>query len=210
MSGKHRSSSPGTRYGFRVRPGAAKRLRSRGTLLGVALIVLTLFGAVVATGAAAYWKSTGTGAGSVGVGTLAPPTNVSVPANSAADCPRHLDRVRGRADADGLLCHPHLERNGTGTVAVAACGSSSAALISATSCTDPAVPDGSHKYIVTAVYRSWTSDSESSHIVSVSTTPRSAVFVVQPPPPSRPARPWQSRWSCGRNRGPQSPLPTSL
>ncbi len=180
MSGKHRSSTPGTRHGFRVQQAVLRRLRRQGTLLGAALLVLTLLGAAVATGASAYWRSTGTGTGSVGVGTLAPPTNVSVPANSAGAVPVTWTASAGALTPMGYYV-TRISRNGAGTVAVAACSSSSAALISATSCTDSAVPDGPHRFIVTAVYRSWTSDSESSRAVSVSTTPHSAVFVVQPP-----------------------------
>src|SRR5205823_14192302 len=39
----------------------------------------------------------------------------------------------------------------------------------ATSCTDPAVPDGTYRYVVTAVYRSWTAASAPSAPVTVLT-----------------------------------------
>ena len=53
-------------------------------------------------------------------------------------------------------------------------------MIAGTSCTVTAVPDGSHTFTVTAVYRSWTANSRASAEVLVS-TPKSVVFTAQPP-----------------------------
>jgi hypothetical protein len=69
----------------------------------------------------------------------------------------------------------------TGSTAVAACGSGPAALVAAPSCTDSSVPEGTHKYQVTAVYRSWTAASALSGSVKV-TSLRDLSFNSQPSP----------------------------
>ena len=49
----------------------------------------------------------------------------------------------------------------------AACGTSAGALTTSATCTDLAVPNGTYRYAVTAVYRSWTATSALSNTVTV-------------------------------------------
>jgi hypothetical protein len=55
----------------------------------------------------------------------------------------------------------------TGSTTAAACGSSPASLLASTSCTDNAAPVGTHRYVVTAVYRSWTAVGAASGNITV-------------------------------------------
>ncbi len=63
-----------------------------------------------------------------------------------------------------------------------ACGSGPATLIAASSCSDTSVAAGSHTYVVTAVYRSWTAVSAASTAVTVIVNlSHKVAFTSQPP-----------------------------
>jgi hypothetical protein len=111
----------------------------------------------------------------VSVATLLPPTNVSVPAISNSSV-----GVSWTAPSGSVVPTGYYITRITGSAAVAACGSSPAALVAATSCTDTSVPEGTHKYQVTAVYRSWTAASISSGNVQVA-SPLSALSITSQP-----------------------------
>jgi hypothetical protein len=150
-------------------PEASPRLRRElvwfnplvrsAALAVVVLIVATLLGAVPA---AAHWRASGTGSTTASVATLLPPTNVSVPATSSSSVAIGWTASPGAIDPMGY----YVTRL-TGTAALAACGSSPSGLIASTSCTDTSVPEGTHRYLVTAVYRSWTAASTVSGTVAV-------------------------------------------
>ncbi len=137
----------------------------------IVLIAATLVGAVPAS---AYWRAAGTGSTTASVATLLPPTNVSVPATSNSSV-----AVSWTASTGAIVPTGYYVTRLTGTTAIAACGSSPSAPIAATSCTDTSVPEGTHRYMVTAVYRSWTAASTASGSVTVSSVSVLA-FTSQP------------------------------
>jgi hypothetical protein len=171
MSGRRNSSSPEAPHGFRRGLALFPRLFRRGVVAGAALVVAALFGA---TAASAYWPATGTGSTTAAVATLAPPTNVTVPATSTSDVSVAWTASTGTPAPTGY----YVTRI-TGAASMLACGSSPAAPITGTACTDTSVPEGTHHYVVTAVYRSWTAVSAASGNVIVDN--RDTInFTVQP------------------------------
>ncbi|MBT2549595.1 hypothetical protein [Arthrobacter sp. ISL-65] len=93
---------------------------------------------------------------------MAAPTGVTVPSTSLGAVP-----VGWTASAGSITPTGYYVTRVTGSTTASACGSSPAALLAATSCTDNAVPIGTHTYVVTAVYRSWTAVSAASGNVTV-------------------------------------------
>ncbi len=155
------------------------RPRLLGRLIGSVgrgLIVLTgllLAAVVVAAPASAYWHAAGSGTGRATTATLAGPTGVTVPANSASSVSVSWTASGGSPVPTGY----DVTRTGGGTVA--ACGTSAIVLIAGTSCTDTAVPNGTYTYVVTAVYRSWDAASAASGTVTVASATKLA-FTTQP------------------------------
>lgn len=148
------------------------RVLRRGALVAFTLTVCILFGAGAAL---AYWPASGAGNTTAAVGTLAPPTNVSVPATSTPDV-----SVSWTASAGAVTPTGYYVTRITGSTSLPACGSSPAALIAATACTDASVPAGTYKYVVTAVRLSWSADSAASGNVSIVSAVKLA-FTTQPP-----------------------------
>lgn len=148
------------------------RVVRRGGLAVVALIACVLFGAGTAL---AYWPAAGAGNTTAAVGTLAAPTNVSVPAMSTPDV-----SVSWTASAGAVTPTGYYVTRITGSTALFACGSSPAAPIAATACTDTSVPPGTHRYVVTAVHLSWSASSAASADVSILSLGKLA-FTSQPP-----------------------------
>lgn len=129
---------------------------------------------VLTAPASAHWSAAGSGVGAGATGTLAAPTGVSVPAHSLAGVAVAWTASAGSPAPEGY----YLTRT-TGGTTVAACASSAGALLTGTSCTDTAVPDGSYTYTVTAKYRSWTAASAPTVPVSV-WTPAKVSVTAQP------------------------------
>jgi hypothetical protein len=172
MSGKRSTSSPEALRGFRRELVSFRRSLGRGTVATLALfVVATLFGA---TAASAYWPATGTGSTTAAVATLAPPTNVTVPATSNSNVAVSWTASTGTPAPTGY----YVTRI-TGATSMLACGSSPAAPITGTSCTDASVPEATHRYVVTAVHRSWTAASAASWNVTVDNI-NTINFIVQP------------------------------
>jgi hypothetical protein len=172
MSGKRNTSSPEAPHGFRRELVSFRRSFGHGTVAALALFVAaTLFGA---TAASAYWPATGTGNTTAAVATLAPPTNVTVPATSNSNVAVSWTASTGTPAPTGY----YVTRI-TGATSMPACGSSPAAPITGTSCTDASVPEGTHSYVVTAVHRSWTAVSAASGNVTVANL-NTINFIVQP------------------------------
>ncbi|MDQ0078518.1 hypothetical protein J2S97_003717 [Arthrobacter oryzae] len=142
-----------------------------GVIAFVAMVVVALVGA---TAASAYWPASGTGSTTAAVATLAPPTNVTVPATSASNVPVSWTESMGTPASAGYYV-----TRVTGATSMLACGSGPAALIAGTGCTDTSVPEGTHQYVVTAVHLSWTASSIASGNVTVDN--RDTInFIVQP------------------------------
>jgi hypothetical protein len=143
----------------------------RGALAAFTLSVCVLFGAGAAL---AYWPAMGTGNTTAAVGTLAAPTNVYVPATSTPNV-----SVSWTASIGAVTPTGYYVTRITGSTSLPACGSSPAALIATTSCTDTSVPAGTHKYVVTAVRLSWSATSTASGDVSIVSVGQLA-FTTQP------------------------------
>lgn len=171
MSGRRNISSPEAPHGFRQGLVLFRRMFGRGATTAAALVVATLFGA---TAASAYWPAIGTGSTTAAVATLAPPTNVTVPATSNSNVAVTWTASVGTPAPTGYYV-----TRVTGATSMLACGSSPAAPITGTGCTDTSVPEGTHHYVVTAVHRSWTAVSLASGNVTVDNI-NTINFIVQP------------------------------
>lgn len=158
--------------GNRRRPPFRARSSCRAVLLLSGLFLLLLASAAPAS---AYWSSAGSGSGSAPVGTLARPTDVTVPTSSSATVPVSWTASAGSPSPTGY----YVTRTSGGSAA-AACGSSATTLLVSVSCTDSAVPVGTYVYLVTAVYRSWTATSVPSGSVTVTLVAARVVFTAQP------------------------------
>jgi hypothetical protein len=137
-------------------------------------VALVAIGLVVALGggtAYAYWSASGSGSGSATTATLNPPTGVTVPAISGNTV--HVTWTASATTGAPTPSGYYVTRSG-----VPACGTSSAATISATSCDDTAAA-GTYTYTVTAVYHSWTAASAASGAVIVRTATK-LEFTGQP------------------------------
>jgi hypothetical protein len=114
-------------------------------------LVLSLTAAVAVV--SAFWTSSGQGSVAASLATLSAPAIVS--ATTGAETVE-LNWSAITAPGEGTVEY-YVTRDGS--PASAGCPSSSAHS-TATSCTDTQVPVGAHKYLVTAVWRSWTASGE--------------------------------------------------
>ena len=171
MSGKRNTSSHEAPQGFRRGLELFRRMFGRVIAAGIALMVVAIFGAPAAS---AYWPASGTGSTTAAVATLAPPTNVAVPATSNSNVSVTWTASTGTPAPTGY----YVTRI-TGATSMLACGSSPTALITGTGCTDTSVPEGAHHYVITAVHRSWTAASLASGNVTVDNI-NTINFIVQP------------------------------
>ena len=137
-------------------------LNSRRAVLAGLLAVVMSMGA---TAAWAYWLTSGVGSGSATTGSLAAPTNPTTTyASGASSVSVSWTASAGSPTPSGYFV---TRIRTSDNVTSAACGTSAGALTTATSCTDLAVPNGTYRYSVTAVYRSWTATSVQSNAVTV-------------------------------------------
>lgn len=140
-------------------------LNTTRRLIPVVGLALLLSGVGVAL---ATWNTNGAGSGTGSVGTLDGPTNVSAtPTFSTV-----VIGWTGPTAPDGVLDGYVVSRS-NGTTTVDACGTSLGApgsyLPAGTgTCSDISVPNGTYTYTVTAVFRSWSAESASSNVVSIS------------------------------------------
>ncbi|VXB75286.1 Fibronectin type III domain protein [Arthrobacter sp. 9AX] len=146
----------------------------RASALAVAILLVAAL--ISAEPASAFWRASGSGSTTAAVATLLPPTNVSVPASSNSNV-----TVSWTGPGGSVLPTGYYITRITGSTVVAACGSSLAAPVAATTCTDISVPEGTHRYQVTAVHRSWTAPGPVSGNVAV-TSIRDLSFDSQPSP----------------------------
>jgi hypothetical protein len=110
-----------------------------------------------------YWSAVGNGGGSANVATLAAPTITAATAGAETV---ELSWSAVSAPGEGTVEY-YVTRDGASPSA--ACPSASAPS-SVSSCTDTNVPVGTHKYAVTALWRSWSTEGEA-HSVTVSFGP---------------------------------------
>jgi len=144
--------------------------------------------AVAGIGAAwAFWTAQGAGTASASAASFNPPTNV-VASSTAGSGSAALNWSAASLSTGGAPSGYYVTRvNNTTSATGAACASSPTALVTATSCTDSGVADGTYHYLVTAAYHSWTAVSGSSNNVNVSTT-RPSVTVNQAAGQADPAK----------------------
>lgn len=149
----------------------------RAGLRHTALIIIAMLVTAVltATSASAYWSTTGSGAKNSTVGTLAAPTNVTVPGTSTGTVAVSWTASTGTPAPQGY----YVTRT-SGPTTVAACGSSATTLITATSCADTVTTSGTWTYTVVATYNSWTATSGASGSVVVTVAPNKLQFAQNP------------------------------
>lgn len=138
------------RHGLR-----SARVEVIGVVAVSVAVLLVLAGSVVA-----YFGGTGTDSATGGVGTLAAPTNVAATQVGTSSSVN----VTWTASSGTPVPDGYYVTRTTGPTTVNVCGSSPASLLSATSCTDTGVTNGSYAYRVIAVYRSWTATSAPANV----------------------------------------------
>lgn len=143
---------------------------------GVAAAFFTVL--VVFAGAAfAYWHTGGSGSGTATLGTLNPPTGVSVPGTSSGPVSVSWTASTGTPAPTGY----YVTRIKSDNTTANACGTTPTSTIPGTSCTDSVPTSGSYTYKVTAVYHSWTATSAASGTVVVTiATATKLAFTTQP------------------------------
>ena len=112
--------------------------------------------------ASAYWSSAGSAFAVARTATLAVPVNVVAPSSGTSPIQVGWTRGSGGVDPEGYYV---TRRDGSSTAA--ACGSAPTSLIRGATCVDDAQPGRSFRYVVTAVFKSWTAESEPSTDVTV-------------------------------------------
>ena len=131
---------------------------------------------IAATTVWGFWSTQGAGTASATVGTLNPPTNVSVPANVSAGTV-HVNWSASALGGGGVSPTGYyvtrIDNSDSSTSN--ACGTNPSSLVSSTSCDDTAVPDGTYHYAVTAVYRTWTATGTSGDVAVAATLDHFAV-----------------------------------
>lgn len=146
---------------------------TRRALLLFGLVVLTLTGAGTAWG---FWTGSGSGTGSAATGTLAAPTPVTVSAPAGAG----TASVSWTASARATGYTVTRVRTSDGATAVV-CSTTTA-----TSCNGLSVPDGTYRFVVTAVAASWTASASSADVTVYNDRP--TVTVNQATGQADPAR----------------------
>jgi hypothetical protein len=161
----------------RLALGRRGSVRAVVALLAVFATVLTVSGA-----ASAYLTSSGSGTGSLTTGTLNVPTAVAgVQAPGTSTVNVSWTAPTGPTTATGYYVLRTPSPTGS---PVAACGTSAAAPTTSTSCSDTAVAVGSYRYVVVAVFRSWTATSAPSAVLGVVTTTQTITFTSSPTSPT--------------------------
>jgi hypothetical protein len=134
-------------------------VKSRRRLIAIATGALLLLGGV----ALAYLTTNGFGSASASAATLAAPTGVTVPLTSGSTV--NVSWTASSPPGSGAVAY-YVQRY-VGLTPSAACGTSLSSTISTTSCNDTGVVNGTYTYRVTAVWRTWTTQSAPSGSVTV-------------------------------------------
>jgi hypothetical protein len=133
----------------------------------------------IGTAAWAYWSTTGTGTASSTTATLNAPTNAAATATAGSRTVSVTWTGSTLSTSQPAQGYYLTRINNSDSTSSGACATSPAALLTATSCSDLTVPDGTYHYLVTAVYHSWTAIGGSSNSVAVSAASKLA-FTGQP------------------------------
>jgi len=144
-------------------------LRTAGIALAVCAVALV----VAVSDASAYYTATGSTSATASIATL-PATSVTATNTGAGAVALRWSAVT--APGSGTVTY-WVARDGG--AASAACPSA-AAPTSATSCTDTGVAAGAHTYVVTAVWRTWTSASAGARVTVAYGVATQLVFTTQP------------------------------
>ncbi|WP_432879854.1 hypothetical protein ACQPYH_33960 [Kribbella sp. CA-245084] len=144
---------------------------TRRLLLVIGLVVLVMTGGQLAWG---FWTGAGTGSGSASTGTLAQPAPVTASAASGSETVSVSWTASPRATSYTVT---RVRTSDSATVQ--ACSTTTA-----TSCTDPIVPDGTYQYVVTALSGSWTASATSADVIVHNARPTVTVnqAAAQPDP----------------------------
>ena len=131
------------------------------------VVLLTAGGLTIGGVAQAFWTAGGVGIGLAATGTLTAPTNV-VASTSAGSDTVSVAWNAGVLDPGGAIDGYRVARiPAEGGAPSAACGTSPTVITSSLACDDLGVPDGSYRYLVTAVHGSWTAQSAAGEAVTV-------------------------------------------
>lgn len=124
----------------------------------------------VSAAAWAFLTALGIGFGSASAGSLAAPTNVTVP-STVSGSTVHVSWTAPTPPGSGTVSY-YVQRY-AGATPSAACGTTPSSVITTTSCDDTSVSPGTYTYKVTALWRTWTKQSVASGSVTVlnDTTP---------------------------------------
>jgi hypothetical protein len=133
----------------------------------LATIVALVSGAAVAW---AYWSASGSGSGGATVATFNAPTSVIATTTSGTSTVSLSWSAATLSTGQAAQGYYVTRVKNSDSSTAAACGTSSSSLVTAPSCNDTSVADGSYHYVVTAVYHSWTAVSGSSNNVTVVST----------------------------------------
>ncbi|WP_148614073.1 OmpL47-type beta-barrel domain-containing protein [Nocardioides rubriscoriae] len=145
-------------------------LLRRGVLLGVVVLAV-----VTCTQPAwAFWRTTGLGSGTAVTATFSAP--VVTVSGTAWSSTVHVAWTAATTSG-GLAAQSYVvvrvdEADGS---TAAACGTSAGSPTASLACDDPAVPTGTHRYVVTATQQSWTSTSTASAAFATDATAPSIV-----------------------------------
>jgi hypothetical protein len=159
-------------------------------------LLIAVLSFVIAGTALAYWKATGTGAGTGAVGSLNQPSSVGASSTAGTGTVNVTWTASATTGGRPAPTGYYVRRWSGGLPAVAGggCGTP-AAPVNLTSCNDAGVADGTYTYTVVAVYHSWTAESSHSSSVTVindATPPTSSITF-----PSNGSRYNASAWSAG-------------
>lgn len=146
--------------------------KSRG---GVAILAVPIVIALGGTAAAtAPWKTTGTGSGASKSTSITAPTSITLPPGTVTNATVAVSWSGATVPSAATALY-FVERKLSSTYS-AACGSTLAAPISGTSCSDTSVPDGTYNYrVTTRIGTKWQAVStDSASTVTATLTPPQA------------------------------------
>ena len=146
---------------------AAARPPRRAAAAVLAAVLGFLAGTVLWPGqlAQAYWTASGSGSGVVNAADLGVPTQVT--ATALAWVGRVTLTWAAAETSSGEPATGYVVRRLAAGGSSPACGTSTASPTSALTCLDSAVPDGPHRYDVTAIYHGWSATSAPSDVTTV-------------------------------------------
>jgi large repetitive protein len=170
----HRAGPPYSRTPVRPTASGSTRPR-RGRRFATAVGFAAVLCASVVAGYAA-WSALGSGTGTASITVMNPPTATGASAVTAGKA--NVSWTAPTPPGTGAVTYYVVRM--AGAVPSAACGTTPTAPISATSCTD-VTANGSYGYIVTALWRTWTSAGTQSAAVTIVNDVTAPVTTVTAP-----------------------------